>query len=102
MAGYLFLACSLLYTDISTFPCQLVLSGYFPSSALSTVLLVVLEHLGILFAVVICAVPNCFTSFAFPSHISPAYSIFGTITFYLLITFIRLHLFNPSVKMRVC
>ena len=63
-----------------------VLSGYTPSSALNTVLLVILEHLVIFVAAVICTVSACFTNFAFPSHTSPAYSSFGTITF------IRIHL----------
>ena len=64
-----------------------VLSGYVPSFALNTVSLVVLEHLGILLAAVICtAVSNYFTNFASPSHISPAYSSFGGIAV------IRIHL----------
>ena len=56
-----------------------VLRGYIPSSALNTVLLVVLEHHSIFLAAIICTVSNCFTNFAFPSHSSPAYSNFGTI-----------------------
>ena len=42
----------------------LVLSGYILSSALTTVLLAELGHLGIFFAAVICTVSNCFTNFA--------------------------------------
>ena len=67
-----------------------VLSGYIPSSAinsaLNTVLLVVLEHPSIFLASAICTASSCLTNFAFPSHISPAYSNFGTITL------VRIHL----------
>ena len=52
------------------------------------VLLVLLEYpQGTSLAAVICTVSCCFTNFAFPSLTSPAYSSFGTFTF-----FIRLHL----------
>ena len=46
-----------------------VLSGCITSSVLNTVLLVVPMHLRICLAAAICTVSNCFTSFAFPSHI---------------------------------
>ena len=48
------------------------LSGYIPSSDLSTVLLVVLEHPSTSLAAVICTVSSCFNNFAFPTHTSPA------------------------------
>ena len=69
-----------LYCHFPTFSCLcFVLSGYVPSSAFNTVLVVVLWHLGILFAAVVCTVSSCFTKFTFPSHTSPAYPSFGTI-----------------------
>ena len=52
----------------------------------SQFLLVVLEHPSTFLAAAICTVSSCFTNCAFPSHTSPAYSSFGTITF------IRIHL----------
>ena len=56
----------------------LFLSGYIPISALTTVLLVVLQHLSSFFlAAVICTASICSTNFAFPSHASAYYS-FGT------------------------
>ena len=60
-------------------------SEYIPNSVFSAVLLVVLEHPSIFLVAVICTVSGCFTNFAFPSHTSPAYANFGTITF------IRMH-----------
>ena len=57
-----------------------VLSGYIPSSALTSVLPVVLEHPNTFVAAVICIVSSCFSNFAFPSH-TYAYSSFGTFTF---------------------
>ena len=78
----LFLAYSSLYIAISTFSrFYLFSSGYIPTSSLNTVLLVVLEHPSIFLAAVICTVFQLFSNFAFPSHTSPAYSSFGTITF---------------------
>ena len=62
-----------------------VLSECIPSSDHN----IVLQVLGLLrtfSAAVISTVSNCCTSFAFPSHSSPAYFSFGTITF------IRIHL----------
>ena len=82
-----FLAYSLLYIAIFPFSrLYLFLRGYIPIPALSTVLLVVLEHPGTFLAAVVCTVSSCLTNFAFPSHSSPAYSSFGTITL------IRIHL----------
>ena len=54
------------------------LSGDIPSSALNTVLLVVLELRTMFLAAVICTVFSCFTNFAFPFH--SAYSRFDTVT----------------------
>ena len=63
-----------------------VLNGYLPSSALSAVVLVVLEHHRSFLACVVCTVSNCFTSFAFPSHHTPRpYSSSGAFPF------IRIH-----------
>ena len=62
-----------------------VLRGCIHISVLSTVLLVVLEHPSTFLGAVICTVSGCFTNFAFPSHIPPAYSSFDTTTF------IRIH-----------
>ena len=45
-----------------------VVSGYNPSSALNTVLLVVRQHPSTFSAAVIRTVSSCFTNFAFPSH----------------------------------
>ena len=59
-----------------------VSSGYISSSALNTVLLVVLEQPSIFLAAVICTVSSCFTKIAFPSDTSPANSNFGTIGVY--------------------
>ena len=65
-------------------------SGHISSSALDIVLLVVLEHPSTLLAAVFGTVSSCFTNFVFPSHTSPAYSSFGTITL------IRIHLLLAS------
>ena len=65
-------------------------SGCIPSSALSTVLLVVCEHPSAFLVAVICAVSSCFTDFVFHSHTSLAYSSLGTITF------IRIHILIVS------
>ena len=78
------LASSLLYIPISIFlKSLLVLSGYILSSALSSMLLVVLEHRvnSTFLSAVICTVSSSSTKFAFPSHTCPAYFSFGTITF---------------------
>ena len=77
---------SLLYIAISIFIMPLfVLSGYIPSSAPSTLLLAVLEHLGVFFlSAVICAVSNWIANFAFPSYTFPAYSSFGTVKFIVI------------------
>ena len=84
-----FLECSSLYIAISTFlRVDLFLSGHIPSSALNTLLLVVLEHPGAFLAAITCIVSSCFTNIAFPSHTS-AYYNFGTITF------TRIHILNP-------
>ena len=53
------------------------------SSALHTVLLVVLEHTSTFLAVAICTFFSCFTNFAFPFHTS-AYFSFGTITLIII------------------
>ena len=58
----------------------LIFGGCITSSAINTVLLVVLDP-SVCLAAVICTVPSCFTNFAFLSQASPAYSSFGTITF---------------------
>ena len=63
-----------LYCHFNFLKSLFVLGGYVPSSALSTVLLVVLEHAGIVLAAVISTVSICFTISAFPSHTPPAYS----------------------------
>ena len=82
MAGNLFSGILFtLYCRFNFLASLFVLSGYIPSSALTTVLLVVLQHPSIFLAAVICTVFSCFTNFAFPSHASPAYSNFDTITF---------------------
>ena len=73
------------YSPFNFLTSLFVLSGYIPSS----VLLVVLEHPSICLAAVICAVSSFFTNFVFPSHTSPAYSNFGTITS------IRIHYLIP-------
>ena len=72
-------------------------SEYIPGSAFNTVLLVVLGHLSISLAAVICTVTKSFTIFALPSHTSVAYSSFGTINFRFI--WIRI---DPGVKVRVC
>ena len=88
MAGNLFFSgiLSTLYCRFNFLACLFVLCGYIPSSALDTVLLVVLEHPSMCLAAVTCTVSSCFTNFAFPSHSSPAYSNLGTTTL------IRIHI----------
>ena len=82
MAGNLFSGIlHVLYCHFNFLTSLFVLSGYIPNSALNTALFVVLEHPSISLAAVICTVSSCFTNFASPSHTSPAYSNFGTITF---------------------
>ena len=84
-----------LYFHFNFLTSLFVLSGYIPSSAPNTVLLVILEHPSIFLAAVICTVSSCFTNFACPSYTSPACSNFGTVTH-------QNTSFNPSVKVRVC
>ena len=61
-----------------------VLSGYIPSSALNTVILVVFEHPSTFLAAVIYTVSSCSTNFAFPSHTTRSYSHFGAITLIII------------------
>ena len=75
MAGNIFSGIFFTLYYHCSFPASLfVLSGYNPSSALDTVIPVVLEHPSIFLAAVVCTVSNCFTNFTFPFHTSPAYS----------------------------
>ena len=88
MAGTLFFGMFLtFYCHFNFLTSLFVLSGYIPSSALDIVLLVVLEHPSTFLDSVICTDFQLFYQLrAFPSHVSPAYSSFGTITL------IRIHI----------
>ena len=68
------MAGSLVFGLFLTIYCHLTLSrlyvssGHIPNSALNTILLVVLEHLGIFLAAVVCTVASCFLRASTLSH----------------------------------
>ena len=72
MVGNLFFGMlRILYCQFNFLTSLVVFSGYIPSYAHNTALLVVVDHASIFLAAVICTVSSCFTNFVFPSHTSP-------------------------------
>ena len=81
---------------------QFHVSGYIPSSAISTVLLVVLEHPSTLLAAAMCTVSGCRTNFAFPSRtFLHVLDVFDTITFIrILILYLVIRLWSSSCRFK--
>lgn len=84
-AGSLFLGIFVTIYCHFNFPMP-VSSGRGANSALGTITLNVFEHLRNFLDAAMCTFSRCFTSFAFPTHISPEYPTF------VAVTFIRIHL----------